>query len=479
MHGLWSVTMRQQLVLASALSLFGALLMLSSCDEGSGSSGNGGAAYQGPCASYTDCVSCTDAVEHECEWCAGACVGALPYDSMEVPGASCEWGWAPYSSNCDSLDGIYIQPTTLDIDCRAVANAEEPRCQGADQVTPGSLGAGPAFPADSSGTLFGGFVDTAGNRLVIGAYTGGSGVSYGSIWSVDLATGDRTLSSGAIVDPIQGELTQGSGVELGENVLDVEALPDGDWVAWTVDNAYNTRVLRVDPATGDRTLMYEDPPSRDPSPCAHAGLFYGLGSSNGGSSLFSIAVGSNGQMYLPLGSADEGGSGDIGIAAMSAGGDCTVVTLGSPDASHRKGGGPFATSPYRGIALDGSTLYATALSGQLHAVNTATGDRTLVSEEGILGEGPDLNQEHMTLVDGTLWTTGESYSSDSQARIDVDPASGDRTARHVADGPLYSSSAQPVFMVAHPTLPGVAVVALQRSIALYEASSGNSVLLSH
>ena len=51
----WSMVrsrMRTQLLLASTLVLFGGLVTASACGEGSGSSGNEGGAYQGPCSKY-------------------------------------------------------------------------------------------------------------------------------------------------------------------------------------------------------------------------------------------------------------------------------------------------------------------------------------------------------------------------------------------------------------------------------------------
>lgn len=466
--------MRNTLVFAFAVGLSVPVLSISACGEGTGTTGStGGGGYQGPCAQYTDCASCTDAVD-ECEWCAGSCVGAPPYDSEEVAGASCEWGWAASSYVCTDLDGIRIQPTTLEMDCRAVANNEEPRCQRSEQVTPGSIGSGPAFPADS-GSLYGGFVDAANHRLVVGALTS-SGASHGSIWSVDLASGSRTLISGTIVDPIQGEISRGSGAALGPNVVDVEPLSGTQWIAWSMESS-SPKVFRVDADTGNRTAI-EIPES---APCPHPAdpeLNYRLASFGSSTDPFSIAIGANGTVYLPAGDADGQSTGDVGIAAVSPSGACSLVTLGSVEASRRIGGGPAADSGYRGVVLDGGTLYAVARSGQLHAVDIASGNRTLISEEGILGEGPGLDTDLITLVDGTIWTSGDSSSYDTGVRVDVDPANGARTARFAFDGPVQGSEGQAYFMAPHPTLAGVSVIALQTSIVLFEASSGNSMILS-
>lgn len=461
--------MRNRLFLASTLLLASGLLITPACDEGSGSSGNTGGAYQGPCAQYDgDCVACVDAYEHSCEWCGGKCVVTPPNDGSVAPGASCEWGWADDSFDCTDHGGIRLEPTSLDIDCRAVANHEEPRCQNADLSTPGSIGAGPAFPLDG-GRLYGGFIDAA--RIVVGAITV-SPEPNGSIWSVDLATGDRTLVSGTVFDPLQGELSRGSGPALGTHVVDVEPISSSAWIAWTFDNSV-ARVLRVDAASGDRTLVYEDDPRATEAPCANGAFRYRLAGFNS-SGLFSIVAGTDGSIYVPLGNGTGASTGDVGIGVLSPGGLCSVVTLGSVDAARRKGAGPAAEELYRGLTTDGTTLYAVAASSQLHAVDVSNGDRTLRSEEGILGEGPAMKLELLAFSGGQVWSSGGGSGG---VRIDIDPATGTRTMRDHIGGPL-SGGGSPLLVLPHPTASGVAVATLQSSIVLYEPSSGNNVLLS-
>ncbi|NUP09341.1 MAG: hypothetical protein HOW73_25085 [Polyangiaceae bacterium] len=466
--------MRHSLAFASFI-VTAALIAAPACDEGSGTTGNDGGGYSGPCAKYTDCSSCADATDPDapdgCDWCAGQCVGAAPYDSPDPAGASCEWGFAASSYTCTDHGGILIQPTTLSTDCRMSAKQEEPVCQRGSSLTPGSIGAGPSFPTDS-GSLYGGFVDA--NRVVVGAYTSGQ-VSHGSVWSVDVASGDRTLVSGVIVDPIQGELSRGTGPELGTSVLDVEPTTGGQWIAWTT-NSSSPKILRIDPATGNRTLVYEP---GDMAPCAHAALHYELSYASG-SDPVGIAIGSDGTIYAPLGDADEMTTNDVGIAALSTSGTCSIVTLGSAESSRRIGGGPGADSPYRSVVLSGNTLYALSSAGQVHAIDIGSGNRTLLSEEGVLGEGPGTKRDLMALAGDMLWTSGDaSSSSDLGIRVDVTIADGTRAAREYYSGPLQGSYDDAKFMIPHPTMSGVAIVTLKDSVVLYEASSGNNLVLSH
>jgi hypothetical protein len=84
-----------------------------------------------------------------------------------------------------------------------------------------------------------------------------------------------------------------------------------------------------------------------------------------------------------------------------------------------------------------------------------------------------MEAELLAFAAGQVWTSG----SGGGVRVDVDPATGNRTTRDYILGPLSGGGA-PALILPHPALEGVAVAALQSSIVLYEPSSGNNLLLS-
>jgi hypothetical protein len=458
--------------IALAASLVGA-----GCDASSpGPDPDTDAAAPSSCSDFTDCVSCGDARtpgsvidDLDCAWCAGTCM-LRPQDTDVDDDRWCEWGFVENGRMCADDGGARLVRTRLDVDCRSTTNESDPRCAEPEDDNAAEVGAGLRFPGGLGG-LTGGFVDD--DRVVLGAWDNRPGDELGSIWTVDLATGDRELVSGSVEDSIVGPMSAGSGPALGQRVLDVEPSTDGAWIAFTTAGLF-----RVDPASGAREQLFA---FGSPSSCVHTGVGWGITTSGGAG----LAVGSDGTMYVPAGE-DESGDDyvDVGIFAVSPGGSCRMLTMSSPLPARLLGAGPLASIHYRGLALEGSTLYALEGFGRIHAIDVATGDRRLVSSElESVGDGPPANYEYFMLPSaGVAWTSGDSsdsFEDATRALTHIELESGDRTLRWSYRAPI-GSSGDVDWIAPHPALEGVAVaVTAGDALVLYHLESASSLLLSH
>jgi DNA-binding beta-propeller fold protein YncE len=186
--------------------------------------------------------------------------------------------------------------------------------------------------------------------------------SLGAIIRVDPGTGDRTLVSDANTGG-GPTLSRPQSIAVAPDgqlfVLDYEVIGLPSGVALE-----ENRVLRVDPITGNRTLVSD-----------------GCGS---GQLLTSIAIETAGTLVL----VDPEGTAVWRVDPST--GNCTIVSskLGDSDIFSEVGTGPGFRAP-RGIAVE-ATGHLVVLDPQRTAVlriETSTGDRTLVSDVGT-GRGP-------------------------------------------------------------------------------------------
>ncbi|PCC71993.1 hypothetical protein SAMN02745121_08028 [Nannocystis exedens] len=422
-----------------------------------------------PCAAFTDCVECGDA-GLDCAWCAGSC-RSRPDGASISDDSWCEWGFAESGTACQDIDGIRLVESTLPIDCRSSMNEGDPRCQVPDDDNAAELGEGPAFPGGFGG-LFGGYLDVAGNRVILGAMTNRPGDELGSIWTADLASGDRALVSGATEDAIVGWIERGAGPGFGTRVFDVDLAPDGAWIAYA-----DAGLFRVDPDTGDRTRLW----SPESKPCVHVGIVFAPNGVDGSS----VVVGPDGTMYIASGE-DENVDPppDSGVFAIQPDGSCRMLTMSSSETERVVGNGPLVGGDYRGLVLQGDKLLALGMPGDLHEIDLATGDRRLVtSETRNVGEGPPADYQYLAVSStGTLLASGDSvdsFADATRAMTEIDPASGDRKLRWAYRGPA-TSSPRMTWIAPHPELPGIYIAVEEgQSLVLYEPASGNTNLLSH
>jgi len=263
---------------------------------------------------------------------------------------------------------------------------------------------------------FGVFLDTDGT-LLVSDQERHEGIA-GRVIRVDPLTGNRTVISGT-----SGSLVVGTGPDIFvAGFVDLD--PQGRILLPTKDG-----VLRIDPLSGDRTLLS------------------GVGAGNG------PAFGEN------VVGIDQDADGTILVSTLSPGagaifrvdpktGDRSIVS----DSMH--GSGPVYLQT--GIVVQGNSIFAATLVLDLARIDAMTGDRATVSGNSV-GVGPSM---------GISWGVATEQSSDllvSQSSgqiIRVDPLTGNRTmvsGSGVGNGPAIGE-AYGILVV--PNVPEPATIVL-------------------
>ncbi len=212
-------------------------------------------------------------------------------------------------------------------------------------------------PGVGAGPAFGGAVGIAlgpGNSLIVTTASTheSAGVSYGDVYRVDLATGDRTTLSSSFLGIGTGpDMYEPAGVVIGES---------GEVLV--ADFSNGGRILSIDALTGDRSLLSGD------------------------------QVGTGTHFSGPIGMAlEEDGSLLVSDGLLSAifrvdpiSGDRTLASGGAI------GSGPELQSPVDVAVNPDGTIFATLLDvSALYAIDPITGNRALLSGDGV-GLGPDF-----------------------------------------------------------------------------------------
>ncbi len=328
--------------------------------------------------------------------------------------------------------------TMLPIDCRIDGRRPttemDPRCS---PNSDGTVGSGPAF-----GAQFGeGFLD--GGHIIFTA-----GPPLGDAWAVyslDPATGVRTVVSGTYQDPRLGMMTVGTGPTI-RHVYDAAKGPDGAYYFFATVSTHMTStwgssliddsvILRVDPATGNRTEVLDF--AQMSTACMTTGgtrLYPNdvlvVGGDNQDYLTFDIA--SDGAFYVSVGR-DMGGSRKWGGVARFRGGQCHIVSLFDTMGTDNVGTGiELPTGAPAVIRLAGDHLYAVPASVySIVQIDIATGNRMLISTAdthvAAVGTGPGIHPDYMFVgADGSIWTSGGGDITMSSLTR-VDPATGNRT----------------------------------------------------
>jgi hypothetical protein len=340
---------------------------------------------------------------------------------------------SPYFDyGCGNITQFVAYKTSLEVDCRCrIYGFGEQGAGFADPVTgdrPGNslqhcfnaldvgtldwpipAGMGPRMFAytnanSANDTWLGhGYVDET-NRILYALvrWTNGFHRASGTIVSFDLDTGDRAIISGIYPDPNLGDVDYGSGymspntVTAGpatQPLTGVTALrgdASGDLytlgVGTTGDgNSRSAEIVKIDPTTGARTLVWQSATDERGSSTAAYGQC--LPNATATESLpitpDTLAIGPQGQFYLGFYHAREG----TGLLEVSADGStCRVVTWfnNQRDPARNFGGGftPQSGNKIQGLAYRNGHLYGmTSLKSALVKVDVATGARVAVSTQ--------------------------------------------------------------------------------------------------
>ena len=348
-------------------------------------------------------------------------------------------------------------PTGLPIDCRCAINnvsgAGQPQCQRVTVVSDRGerFGQGPDFGRNTR--LLGGFVEAASRELIIAARWQDSSGKYGMIWAVNMDSGDRRVISGAFLDNNAGftRVVKGDGAPSFVEPYHVLKGPDGDYyVADRVLNPNNpsqtvagrVRVLRVSPATGDRTLVWDSGDRDAFGWCPHRSTVSGTQATPWEDiNIPTFAMDAQGRFYF-ANSQGGRGSGTAILRISADGSTCEDITRSGATAANGyttgnllKGGGfDVSQGTYEAISVDGDTLYAVNLPGRtLVEIDIPTGDRKLLSSAGnalLVGSGPtgrDGIPSYYTIKDpsddGFIWVVGDEGKT---LMVRVDKRTGNR-----------------------------------------------------
>lgn len=360
----------------------------------------------------------------------------------------------------------------LKVNCLDSKNDKNDACQRPSWVKAKSYGNGPGVKdlSDFGATYLGGFAE--GNTLFVGVANRPSG----AVLSVDLTTGDRKLVSGKMVSPADGTITVGTGPDF-SHPYDIARGPDGNLYTWGSDNVSHQALLhRVDPKTGNRTVIWDGSSKTSPKCSAN-------GPGNGGMPVgSSFAVGPGGAFYVSIQNLPIG----VGYAIMKIGADgktCEPVSMwkNATDPKKNVGSGPEPEEALRGLRFVDGALFAIGGGTAVYKIDIASGQRKRISSSTspALGSGADKVGAMWSAWDPKsklLWTGGSFGSSDTRI-ISVDPATGNRAVVDVKGGVGKGKQGNGGVWV-HPTLPLLITSVDAYGIVLVDPTNGNSNILS-
>lgn len=361
---------------------------------------------------------------------------------------------------------------------RCPAGASDPVCRMASADNP--FGEGPR-PRDQSGLtpmLTGGVID--GERLLVGGAWGSGADVTGAVLAIDLSTGDRTVLSGAVDDPRTGEATTGDGPALG-HVVDVGVRSDGDLVALSAVSGDRLELVRIDEATGDRTLLWYNeliPTGNDTSARCTDGASRDIPNFDPNS----FAIGEDDAMYL-VARPNVVNAGGI-VAIDGDGTTCTVVSFSGVDQpeSALRGTGPVVSNGMRGLRFAAGRVFGLQFTGSsIVAIDVDTGDREVVSSHassGGVGTGGDLGLSRLDVdATGERIVTIDDETGGFTVLTEVDVASGDRTVADLVSNTANAPGEGGVWL--HPSRPLYVAVAWRTAVVLVDPVSGEANLLSN
>lgn len=388
------------------------------------------------------------------------------------------------------------------VDCFAKPDAAE--CQRPNSKNAATLGDGISF-------YNGGFAD----KIVGGFVQGNAGIfavklaDAGMVVSVDLASGDRTLISGAAdasnsrgKSAVMYKLARGDEQYPAytlEGVRDVKLLPNGNYVALVnKDSTSRVLLLEIDAKSGDRKLLWADELAPDTHP---GGLrdkeqydpkrrcLIDDGTPEARRLIptpYSMALDSSGNVYLALNN-NPNGTG-FGFARISKG-QCELFSYYDFQLNDKTGSGfKIPRQEVGSMALLGSKLYAVHGFGNeasLTSLDTGSAERKLVSAvnrapNSRRGQG-DQGVGYKSIAVGTegLFSVRVGDGGNGFGMTQVDLTSGNRTALVAKAGPLKAplSDDEPrVF-----TIPGspLLLVSMESALMVFDPKSGNSSVLSY
>jgi hypothetical protein len=357
------------------------------------------------------------------------------------------------------------------IDCRAEENSTRAACRAPRDVPPATLGRGFSLAAiDRDAAYGGGFVDCA--ELIVAASSETEG--YGLLLSVDLVTGDRRLVSGthgrgrARRTAGRGWHRRDASAEL-EGVRDVARGPDGAYYAFTAHPTTRPnllRIVRVDPRTGNRALVWEWRKGLRSFACNESAPGLEIEPS-------SFAMGPDGSVYL----ATRDVEGGIGLVALDAVKGCRVVSRTARDSAANVGDGPVLAGGMAFPRFANGRVWALDALG-LVSIDVKEGTRVRVSSAHTsppIGGGDDFGSTSLAVSRRRAWTAGgATYPAVRLTLVDLE--TGERHGFHGISGPLADPGLGT--RIWHYADSGVAVVSVGGGFAFFDPRTSVSNLFS-
>ncbi|MEC9442929.1 MAG: hypothetical protein VYE40_17685 [Myxococcota bacterium] len=270
------------------------------------------------------------------------------------------------------------------------------------------FGSGPSMAGVFNTQYNGGFIDQEARKLIVANSWNGSDDTKGVIFSIDLDNGDREV--------ISGQYPTDAGVqEVGDGpsftyAIDVKPGPDGAYYVFTdSQQTADATIYRVDPATGNRTIIWDAPDStttweeaRD-SPFGQCIDGYGTGVVQ--YSQLGFAIDEQGRYYIGYANVQRDGRGIVRISAD--GSECEYITAtGNRQDGMTKGSGGDLGGFVQGFTFHDGKLWAfTTQPKKLWSIDVETGNRTEEMEAlsaGALGERWIIWDEGRQI----MWTVG-------------------------------------------------------------------------
>ncbi len=405
---------------------------------------------------------------------------------------------SPYftSAQCPLVQ-YWSNPSDFPIDCRCAGKLENlckrPYTLGAAI----SFGDGPRMRNLASTVQAWNGVVVNGEWLLPVGWSTASKKSQTMIFGIDLKTGKRRYFSGTYDDPSNGYTTVAAGDPF-VNVMDIKLGADGSlYAVGASSDIAAPKVWKIDPVTGDRTLLFDEATADPTTLCAN-------GSTLPGKKVIQMvpegwAMDASGNFYFAY--INMPGRGVVKFGKDFA--KCEFLTM-VPDLNQSTTMKTAIGTGYDSIQFEmrafeiiADKLYAVA-DTKLIEVDLATGARKLISNAkdiGGLGGGP-INAEGL----GDRWSKWDPYRnvlwthgiSGGNGAIAVDLTTGDRTTWpcwHPGMGILggcggTGTSLIPGYlsyggMIIDPVEPHDLYFAHDLfSVVKYEVKTGNSYILS-
>lgn len=355
--------------------------------------------------------------------------------------------------------------------------------------TPFSLG---GF-TDSVGT---GFVDVSENALYVPFEAGGQMDNLGGVVRVDLKTGNRTLVSGKISDLeergkgltyINDRNQNATAWGLGR-VLAVRPGPGGSLYALSnFGSSYRTEIVRIDKATGNRTIVWANRLADDASHSSRADTIQNQEAALGirEATLCNRAPANPSSFEVYGGNLYVGSNG--GVLKIVPGVSCTWISQYEKDGTVLKGDGPAVkVSVLTGTSLAGNELTLTTGPGAtwLTATNLDTGTRRVISgfDQGRPRQGPGTGEAYIGYLgthaagQNVIATTGYTSITDFTATV-VDRKTGNRTVIE-GKGSLKRGRTSNMNIVANIPGTDTFIVWYERALHVWDARTGDAYILS-